>query len=257
MSGPAAAARSGGAGVAAGVTRRAAAGADAGGGGGCGWRGRMRVAAGGCGVAGAWMRYEYGCRVAGCGTCWSFMFTPASSPHRWRSSWPRRRSTRTPRWASRASPRFDVIQSGRSAHSCWSRSTAHPEAPAAHKETAHYLRWRDAVAELMAEPRSSARYVNVFPGDAQGWSSVAPTPEFELAAPTRICSAQDARRDGGRAGRARVRAAGLTGQSPAGPRGAGGAAAAGCGRRPSPSPGSPPWRARAGWRPRAPPPARS
>jgi (4S)-4-hydroxy-5-phosphonooxypentane-2,3-dione isomerase len=42
------------------------------------------------------------------------------------------------------------------------------EAQAAHKETAHYQRWRDAVAELMAEPRSSARYVNVFP-DAQGW----------------------------------------------------------------------------------------
>jgi autoinducer 2-degrading protein len=43
-----------------------------------------------------------------------------------------------------------------------------PEAQAAHKETAHYQRWRDAVAELMAEPRTSARYVDVFP-DAQGW----------------------------------------------------------------------------------------
>ena len=41
-------------------------------------------------------------------------------------------------------------------------------AQTAHKETAHYHRWRDAVAELMAEPRTSARYVNVFP-DAQGW----------------------------------------------------------------------------------------
>jgi (4S)-4-hydroxy-5-phosphonooxypentane-2,3-dione isomerase len=41
-------------------------------------------------------------------------------------------------------------------------------APAAHKETAHYKRWRDAVANLMAEPRTSARYVNVFPDDA-GW----------------------------------------------------------------------------------------
>jgi (4S)-4-hydroxy-5-phosphonooxypentane-2,3-dione isomerase len=43
-----------------------------------------------------------------------------------------------------------------------------PEAQAAHKETAHYQRWREAVAELMAEPRASARYVGVFP-DAQGW----------------------------------------------------------------------------------------
>ncbi|HVU50423.1 MAG TPA: putative quinol monooxygenase [Polyangia bacterium] len=42
------------------------------------------------------------------------------------------------------------------------------EAPAAHKATAHYARWRDAVADLMAEPRTSARYVNVAPDDA-GW----------------------------------------------------------------------------------------
>ena len=40
------------------------------------------------------------------------------------------------------------------------------DAPAAHKQTAHYARWRDAVADLMAEPRTSARYVNVFPEDA-------------------------------------------------------------------------------------------
>jgi quinol monooxygenase YgiN len=38
-------------------------------------------------------------------------------------------------------------------------------APGAHKETAHYQRWRDTVAEMMAEPRSSRRYVNVFPED--------------------------------------------------------------------------------------------
>jgi autoinducer 2-degrading protein len=36
---------------------------------------------------------------------------------------------------------------------------------AAHKETSHYAAWRDAVADLMAEPRRSARYVNVSPGD--------------------------------------------------------------------------------------------
>ena len=41
-------------------------------------------------------------------------------------------------------------------------------APAAHKETAHYQRWRDAVADLMAEPRTSVKYVNTFPDDA-GW----------------------------------------------------------------------------------------
>jgi quinol monooxygenase YgiN len=42
------------------------------------------------------------------------------------------------------------------------------DAPAAHKATAHYARWRDAVADLMAEPRTSARYVNVAPED-HGW----------------------------------------------------------------------------------------
>lgn len=42
------------------------------------------------------------------------------------------------------------------------------EAPARHKETAHYAAWRDAVADMMAEPRTSVKYANVFPGDA-GW----------------------------------------------------------------------------------------
>ena len=42
------------------------------------------------------------------------------------------------------------------------------DAPAAHKETAHYKRWRDTVADLMAEPRVGTRYANVFP-DASGW----------------------------------------------------------------------------------------
>jgi autoinducer 2-degrading protein len=41
-------------------------------------------------------------------------------------------------------------------------------APAAHKETAHYLAWRDAVAPMMAEPRTSRKYANRFPDDG-GW----------------------------------------------------------------------------------------
>jgi quinol monooxygenase YgiN len=40
------------------------------------------------------------------------------------------------------------------------------EAPAAHKETRHYLAWRDAVAPMMAEPRTSVKFGNVFPDDA-------------------------------------------------------------------------------------------
>jgi quinol monooxygenase YgiN len=42
------------------------------------------------------------------------------------------------------------------------------EASAAHKDTAHYAAWRDAVAPMMAEPRTSVKFHNVFPDDA-GW----------------------------------------------------------------------------------------
>ncbi|HPC94104.1 MAG TPA: putative quinol monooxygenase [Sedimentisphaerales bacterium] len=45
-----------------------------------------------------------------------------------------------------------------------------PEDPARHKETAHYLKWRDTVAHMMAEPRTGIRYTNVFPDD-QGWDA--------------------------------------------------------------------------------------
>src|SRR5436190_20395242 len=38
-------------------------------------------------------------------------------------------------------------------------------ASATHKETAHYANWRDTVAEMMAEPRTSVRFTNVFPDD--------------------------------------------------------------------------------------------
>jgi len=43
-----------------------------------------------------------------------------------------------------------------------------PDDPAKHKETAHYQKWRDTVADMMAEPRSSIKYSNVFP-DEPGW----------------------------------------------------------------------------------------
>jgi autoinducer 2-degrading protein len=42
------------------------------------------------------------------------------------------------------------------------------EASAAHKETAHYAKWRDTVAEMMAEPRQGIKYSNTFPEDG-GW----------------------------------------------------------------------------------------
>jgi quinol monooxygenase YgiN len=43
-----------------------------------------------------------------------------------------------------------------------------PDDPARHKETAHYQKWRDTVADMMAEPRRSVKYSNVLP-DEQGW----------------------------------------------------------------------------------------
>ena len=43
-----------------------------------------------------------------------------------------------------------------------------PDDPAEHKKTAHYQTWRDTVAEMMAEPRSSVKYANVFPQE-EGW----------------------------------------------------------------------------------------
>jgi quinol monooxygenase YgiN len=42
------------------------------------------------------------------------------------------------------------------------------EASAAHKETAHYLKWRDTVTDMMVEPRQGIKYSNIFPDDG-GW----------------------------------------------------------------------------------------
>jgi quinol monooxygenase YgiN len=42
------------------------------------------------------------------------------------------------------------------------------EAAARHKETAHYATWRGTVAAMMAEPRTSVKYSNIFPAD-EGW----------------------------------------------------------------------------------------
>lgn len=39
------------------------------------------------------------------------------------------------------------------------------EAPAQHKETAHYAAWRDTVAPMMNTPRTSVKFGNTFPAD--------------------------------------------------------------------------------------------
>ena len=80
--------------------------------------------------------------------------------------------------ASLAEPgvlRFDVIQDQADPdHVVLVEVYRDAEASAAHKLTPHYAAWRDAVAEMMAQPRESVRYSAVFPVSSQGWASDSP-----------------------------------------------------------------------------------
>jgi (4S)-4-hydroxy-5-phosphonooxypentane-2,3-dione isomerase len=80
--------------------------------------------------------------------------------------------------ASLAEPgvlRFDVLQDRADpGHVVLVEVYRDEEAPAAHKLTPHYAAWRDTVAEMMAEPRASARYSAVFPVDSEGWAGGSP-----------------------------------------------------------------------------------
>ncbi len=63
--------------------------------------------------------------------------------------------------------RFDVVQQQDDpSHFVLVEVYRTPEAPAQHKETDHYQQWRDTVAEMMAEPRTSVKFNNIFPGDS-------------------------------------------------------------------------------------------
>ena len=65
--------------------------------------------------------------------------------------------------------RFDVIQQEDDlTHFVLVEVYRTDDAPARHKETSHYAKWRDTVAEMMAEPRTSTRFRNLFPGN-EGW----------------------------------------------------------------------------------------
>jgi quinol monooxygenase YgiN len=65
--------------------------------------------------------------------------------------------------------RFDVIQQNDDPTRFVLVEVYRSEAAAVqHKTTPHYARWRDTVADMMAEPRHSAKYCNLFPDDA-GW----------------------------------------------------------------------------------------
>lgn len=65
--------------------------------------------------------------------------------------------------------RFDFLQSqDNPAHFVLIEVYRNAEAPAKHKETVHYNTWRSTVEPLMAEPRKSVKFSNVFPEDS-GW----------------------------------------------------------------------------------------
>lgn len=65
--------------------------------------------------------------------------------------------------------RFDVVQNlDDPTHFVLVEAYRHADAPAAHKETAHYQTWRATVESMMAEPRRSQKFSNCFPDDS-GW----------------------------------------------------------------------------------------
>lgn len=67
--------------------------------------------------------------------------------------------------------RFDVLQDSENKQKfCLVEVYKTPKAPAEHKETRHYLTWRDTVADMMAEPRQAIKFVNKFPSTVEGWS---------------------------------------------------------------------------------------
>ncbi|HKO94150.1 MAG TPA: antibiotic biosynthesis monooxygenase [Polyangiaceae bacterium] len=67
--------------------------------------------------------------------------------------------------------RFDVIQDREDpTHFVLIEVFRDEQAPAAHRATPHYLAWRDAVAPLMAAPRTSHKFVNLAPADP-GWET--------------------------------------------------------------------------------------
>lgn len=65
--------------------------------------------------------------------------------------------------------RFDFVQqSDDAARFVLIEAYRTPDALDQHRATTHYARWRDSVADMMAEPRSRVEYKNVFPGD-EAW----------------------------------------------------------------------------------------
>lgn len=62
--------------------------------------------------------------------------------------------------------RFDILQLGEDpTRFVLYEAYVNEAAAKAHKETQHYLKWRETVGEWMAEPRQGIRYNGLFPTD--------------------------------------------------------------------------------------------
>ncbi len=60
--------------------------------------------------------------------------------------------------------RFDVLQDPADpTRFLFYEAFATPEDAASHKTTAHYLKWRDTVADMMATPRRGEGYICLYP----------------------------------------------------------------------------------------------
>ena len=66
--------------------------------------------------------------------------------------------------------RFDILRDSEDpAKFIFYEAFRDDESAAVHKATSHYKKWRDTVAEMMAEPRKGVRYNILQPDSAAKW----------------------------------------------------------------------------------------
>jgi autoinducer 2-degrading protein len=66
--------------------------------------------------------------------------------------------------------RFDFVQQvDDPTHFMFYEAYESEEAAAAHKNTSHYLKWRETVQDMMAEPRKGVKYNVLHPNDKAKW----------------------------------------------------------------------------------------
>lgn len=66
--------------------------------------------------------------------------------------------------------RFDLLQDANDKNKfVFYEAYESEDAAAAHKETNHYKKWRDTVAEMMAQPRKGEKHTIICPIDKKLW----------------------------------------------------------------------------------------